>query len=373
MLKRAARLLIACCVGLLLAALTAELCLRVYNPFAFRTRGADIVLPVNARYIIDNTATDKLDRQVRHSKNSLGFRGPEPGSAAPGSLMVLTIGGSTTECFYVSDGKTWPDLLAQALGREFGDRVLLDNAGLDGQSTRGHLILLEKLPRLMHADVILFLVGINDVSVEENAVYDLSLERGGAAAGQQSLKARIRRAAMQSELVDTLVNLWRSWQARKSGLNHTVLDFRAMPQLRPGATPKSTPPDESRLARYAARLERMAALCAAQGTTAVFMTQPALYGPAVDEDTGVDLGNIDVSGGVSGNAAWARLEAFNAVTREVAARTGTPLIDLAARLPKRSAYFYDFIHYSNAGNRAVADAVYPAFAAVIRTRLERAR
>ena len=77
-----------------------------------------------------------------HTKNSLGFRGAPPPRDFPDYLTIITIGGSTTECFYLSDGRTWPDLLGQNLSREF-NRVWVNNAGLDGATTYRHLILME--------------------------------------------------------------------------------------------------------------------------------------------------------------------------------------------------------------------------------------
>ena len=57
-------------------------------------------------------------------------------------LSLITIGGSTTECFYLSDGKTWTELLGLRLARDF-PKVWINNAGLDGATTYRHLILLE--------------------------------------------------------------------------------------------------------------------------------------------------------------------------------------------------------------------------------------
>jgi len=65
--------------GSLLALALLETSLRLFrNPFGFRVRGDQIVLPVHRRYEIHNTQIPKLDAVIIHTKNSLGFRGPEP-------------------------------------------------------------------------------------------------------------------------------------------------------------------------------------------------------------------------------------------------------------------------------------------------------
>src|SRR5438105_4577379 len=90
-----------------------EACLRLYNPLPFRVRGDQIILPVRQSYTFNNRGTHKLDSVTHHTKNSLGFRGPEPPRDWSSRLTILAIGGSTTECLFLSDGKTWVDQLAR--------------------------------------------------------------------------------------------------------------------------------------------------------------------------------------------------------------------------------------------------------------------
>ena len=52
------------------------------------------------------SASEKLDEKIIHTKNSLGFRGDEPPDDFNPALTVVTVGGSTTESIYISDGKT---------------------------------------------------------------------------------------------------------------------------------------------------------------------------------------------------------------------------------------------------------------------------
>lgn len=54
-------------------------------------------------------------------------------------MTIISVGGSTTECFYISDDKTWTHILGMKLKSVF-TRVWINNAGLDGHSTFGHII-----------------------------------------------------------------------------------------------------------------------------------------------------------------------------------------------------------------------------------------
>ena len=82
--------------------LALEIGLRIYNPFPFRVRGDRIVLPVHQRYTIAHTGAARLDPVTHVTKNSLGFRGPEPPRDWSRRVTLLTIGGSTTECLFLS-------------------------------------------------------------------------------------------------------------------------------------------------------------------------------------------------------------------------------------------------------------------------------
>ena len=112
-----------------------ELILRVYNPLGFRIKGDKIILPINKKEIIRHEhGLGKLDKVVVHQRNSLGFRGPEPPADFPRNLTIVTVGGSTTECFDLAEDKTWPHGLGVNLQCDFKP-LWLNNAGLSGNST----------------------------------------------------------------------------------------------------------------------------------------------------------------------------------------------------------------------------------------------
>jgi hypothetical protein len=93
------------------------------------------------------------------------------------------------------------------------------------------------------------------------------------------------------------------------------------------------------------------------GIEPVLITQPVLYGHVNDDVTAVDLRTV-VAGELNGETEWDALEMYNNATRETGQREKVVVIDLAAKLPKSSRYYYDFFHYTNEGARAVGDIVY---------------
>ena len=62
-------------------------------------------------------------------------------------------------------------------------------------------------------------------------------------------------------------------------------------------------------------------------------------------------------GEVNGGVQWQVLELYNDVTRTVAEAHNVFLVDLAGSMPKDSAYYYDYHHFSNDGALVVADIV----------------
>ena len=157
-----------------IALVGAELVLRARNPFGFRMRGNTLVLTANKVYDIRADAksrSDQIDAHVVHTKNSLGFRGPEPPRDFADWLTMVAVGGSTTECFYLSDGRTWPERVAARLQPEMR-KVWLDNAGLDGHSTFGHLLLTRQALVPLHPKVTLYLIGVNDMFADEPRGFD---------------------------------------------------------------------------------------------------------------------------------------------------------------------------------------------------------
>ena len=126
----------------LCALLVLEVFLRVVNPLGQRIYGDQIVLPKNTQHTIHNAGNAKLDELVEFSTNSIGFRGAEPPRNFDAALTVVAVGGSTTECLFLSNGRSWPEVAGRLLAPSF-EPFWINNAGLDGHSTFGHLFLLD--------------------------------------------------------------------------------------------------------------------------------------------------------------------------------------------------------------------------------------
>jgi lysophospholipase L1-like esterase len=337
-----------------------EIILRIYNPLGFRIKGDKIILPINKKEIIHHEhGLGKLDKVVVHQRNSLGFRGSEPPADFPRDLTIVTVGGSTTECFDLAEDKTWPHLLGVNLQSDF-KRLWLNNAGLSGNSTFGHYILMQDYLVKLKPKVVIFLVGINDLGIRGERDFDQRIH----GVNFRSLERFLASAAVYSELATAALNLYRYYFPKSVMINNQndpqEIDFKNLPIFTVSVLSISAMIKDHQdhyLRPYKARLERLITICREHDIMPVLLTQPVLYGEGVEETSGVDLSHRLVAQDMDGATAWQVLELYNGVTREVGRERGVLVIDLAREMPKNSGYYYDLMHYTNAGAARLADIV----------------
>ena len=353
-LQARAGLLIDLILGLIIGGFLAEGYLRYMNVIPSQVQGSHIILQRNHVYRLDHINLRGTDGRLIHTRNSLGFRGPEPMADFNQRLTIIAVGDSTTECFYLSDGKTWPERLQVLLEKE-NPTVWVNNAGLDGHSTFGHDILLREDLLAIKPRVILFMVGLADVGHEDLNVEDLKMARPSR---RRQIEAWIEE---HSRLATFASNTLRTLLSAHGTAQHGNIDVRQLPIIRTPAAdyaPVIAEHTQRYLPGYEKRLRGLVELCRQNQIVPVLITQPVLYGPAKDDVTGVDLGQVAGPEGVSGAASWTLLNSYDNVTRRVAHDLHVPLIDLARELPKSTLYFYDYDHFTNAGAEAAAEIIH---------------
>lgn len=355
-LKRKKRPFLALLFGCFVAGILLEGMLRIDNPFTPRLRGERILLPRYARYEIERTDLVGVPSRIVHTKNSLGFRGPEPPADFESFETIITVGGSTTECFFLNDGTCWTSRMADRLAKEI-PRLWVNNAGLDGHSTFGHAILVRDVLRHLRPKWVFFLVGLNEVGRDDLTRWDRDF-----LGERDDLASRLKTWARKSEIVLLLQNLRRCLLARRLVIHRAAFDIREVPAgwIAPERAAAILASHTPYLEAYRQRLLHILDLCRAASIQPVFITQPALYGEGIDPATGVDLASRGEGEG-NWTLQWAILEKYNDITRTVGAEQGIWVIDLAHLLPKDSRYFYDTHHFSTAGAEAVGTIVAEEF------------
>jgi lysophospholipase L1-like esterase len=354
-LKSAAKNLGALALGCVVALGLLEIALRIKNPFESRVRADRIILPAHRRYVLVGGPAFGPTDTVIHTKNSLGFRGPQPpADGIARHFSIIAIGGSSTEGYYLPDGATWPERLAALLEPRFSD-LWVNNAGLDGHSTYGHQVLMRDYVGALKPRVVLFLVGANDVGSDYwGGDHVLSQIRSGVRFG--TLEGFVKSGAAYSEVMNVALNLYRYWRARARGVPHRRFDWAREPVL-PYPEPDLAAVLETHrrewIPLYDSRVRALVSLTREYGIVPVLITQPVLYGDVRDDVSGADLAAIPV-GPRPGHTQWRIMQQYNDATRKVAQAEGVFLVDLAAEMPKSSRYFYDPFHFTIAGADLVA-------------------
>jgi lysophospholipase L1-like esterase len=347
-----------CFIGLVLV----EAYFRVVDPFPMLLRGGRIYLPIHFETELSGHGTPGLDDRILVTYNSIGFRGPEPPEEWGSHLTIVCVGGSTTQCGYLSDGKTWPDQLAIRLSAQL-DNIWVNNAGLDGHSTFGHLHLVDQYVSQLRPQVALFLVGANDVGRADLNRYDRAARTGNTPATSSLVRAMHNTMLERCDVYAVVDNLRRQRMARKRGLMHDPafghgeladVDSVSLTDEQRAAFLRSV--DQSLVTSYKRRLVELVTLCRKSGIRAVLVTQPVLYGEGLDEALNVNLENVAVADS-DGSTQWKLLQQYNKVTTEVGSELGVPVIGLGEQLPKLSQFYYDLIHYNNHGAAQVASLI----------------
>ncbi|QNA43181.1 SGNH/GDSL hydrolase family protein [Lacibacter sediminis] len=339
--------------------LLAEIVLRIYNPFHFRVKGNTVQLPVNQKYKISTNASDGLDSVIIHTKNQLGFRGPDMGKDFANRYSIFVVGGSSTECLLLSDGEDWPNILLKKLQPQ-NPNLWINNAGIDGASSYGHILLLQQHLLRFKPKMIIFMLGINDINRVDINGFDNLVSINKA--------PLFVRAAEYSELWSTLLNLYRTKKARDKSLTHNSISA-----IIDGKTAMSDANmkklnfnlqggDGSLKATYKKRLLSLIELCRKNEINPVFITQPCITGNAVDSVTGKNMAHIQVTASMKGNEFWELLQAYNRITIETANEEQCFVIDAASSFPKSRQMYYDLMHFRKEGAQAFADTVYTSLA-----------
>lgn len=287
-----------------------------------------------------------------HSTNKWGLRGDEPPSDWENYYTIITVGGSSTQCFYLDDHKTWPYLLQEKLKKKY-PKVWVGNGGLDGQTTRAHIIFMQYVIAKVKPKAIIFLTGLNDLLLsfnEDNRLYGLLFER---AHWKYWIFAH-------SRLIQVLY-IW-----KKIIFNHvTVVKEIGHGNYKPKLLIKKEdhlPTDLTTLLpsleEYHQNIRKIIEMARLLNVRIIFLNQPMLFDDTPYwrqvEGQFYWLNNKYI---LSAATYWKLLEIFNKELLETCFLENVEYIDLASLIPHNELYFYDSVHFTEKGAELVAQKI----------------
>ena len=281
---------------------------------------------------------------ITYSRDKYGLRGPYRDD--PARIDILTVGGSTTDQRFISDGSTWQDVLQKGLASA-GVPVGIANAGVDGHTTVGHIQAFDwwfpYVPRLK-PKYILFYVGINDFDIDENVNFDEFMS--GSIVGEIKNSSAIWHAVRVVRGI---------YLAFFFGLAHQKIDF--------GKVEWTTEPLQTdyafmkpRLDAYGQRLRILVRKTHDFGSRPIFVTQPSrLFRLAKDEVEGSKEETSFDGRKINGVDYYHLKRKFDEEIQIVSRQSKVPFIDLASMSGWEDADFYDFYHMTPTGARKVGE------------------
>ncbi len=289
---------------------------------------------------------DTASAIIKYTRDKYGLRGTYGDD--PSRIDLLTVGGSTTDQQYVSDGSTWQDVLQNQFA-SIGTPVGVANAGVNGQSTFGHINDFEYwFPYIPHLRprYVLFYVGLNDFYIDEGFSYDALIY-----ADRYPLLATLRENSALWHLQRAIRGTYKAMIVLK--IHHKKVDFT---KVRWTSTPFQNDYGfmSSRLHAYARRLNILIEKTRAFGSEPIFVTQPSRQFRLTKE--GIQ-GRADVTiydgRKINGVDYYHMIREFDRVMEVVCREMHVLFVDLAAELEWADNEFYDFTHMTPRGARKV--------------------
>lgn len=295
---------------------------------------------------------------IYHSTNKWGMRGDKipPQEDWDKRTTVVTIGGSTTHDYYLSDDKTWSAQL-QTLLRQINPDIIVQNAGISGHSTRGHLLMMKTVIPEIKPDVVILLVGINDLGLSLNE----ELLLFGGPAGKDNVRYYLFTRSKTLQFFNTW---WQVLVNKNRIIKETQFSYPNGYPIRQisGSTPL---PDslETMLPSLKEFKDNIAGIIDAakrEGVKIVFLTQPMLFDDTAywDRIEGRSYWMGKQKYRISASTYWKMLKVFNDNLIKICKSEDVLCFDLASVVPHEQKYFYDDVHYNDAGAELTAKKVF---------------
>ena len=292
------------------------------------------------------------------STNNLGLRGDDLVRPKPDDeWRIFTVGGSTMECIILDDSRDLSRVLQETLDDpDSGRRTRVYNAGKSGDRSYDHLAMTAHRLAHLEPDVIVVFAGTNDLFAGLFATDYLHLEPR-----QLTNRDLLKYLAGESQLYRRLYAAARRFRRRTAREIQETIEFETntaqKAELQRSFAPIDRPPRVD-LDAYATNLKSIIAVARAAGARTVLMTQATTWNSTIDPDAAAwHWMRLRQGGTYNERVMDAALESYNDVMRELAISENVELVDLARLLPKSLEFFYDDMHFNDAGARVTAEAL----------------
>jgi lysophospholipase L1-like esterase len=300
-------------------------------------------------YLSGKDSLEKKQYMFRTDEN--GFIMPSKVHQDP-DITLAFLGGSTTECLYVTEGLRFPFFAGKLLGNKLKKKVVSYNAGRSGNTTLHSInILLNKLIPLK-PDAVVMKHAINDLVILllDDSYYNDNPTRSTVLFAYSSKDIHTFKEFMSALKTFLLPNTYEV-------LRKTFV---------PGATDefahtrgKQVKLNKERLANeFKANLQIFIDICRARGIKPILMTQSNRFKESqLDRVIKYRVAKVKADHGLEYKDFKEVYDLFNETTREVGKENGVLVIDLAKRVQQDKKYMYDSYHFNDYGSKYVSEII----------------
>jgi lysophospholipase L1-like esterase len=321
--------------------------LREFNPL-FR----DVLVP-NADAMRSSDGLTQKSYVLRIDRQ--GFIMPSRVHEHP-DVTIVFLGGSTTECVYVDENLRFPFLAGRLIEEQTHLKANSYNAGKSGNNTLHSLdVLLNKVVNL-HPDIVVMMHNINDLAIlmYDKTYWNDNPSRSPIIEKKPNFKTvgkdleqtfHLVRDLTFPYLARTIKGAFRS--SRKSNGD----EFQA-------SRGKKIVIDQDMMVReFTLNLQTFINICRARGITPVLMTQASRLTAHPDPLIKEQMLKLKASEGITYAEFKGVFDRLNETIREVGAKNGVLVIDLAREIPENRENFGDVAHFNDEGSKLVAEKI----------------
>lgn len=322
-----------------------------------KTRSINIIRNVQIKYDVESIYGKGLPTVI-YTRDKNGLRGACTDAS---TIHVLTLGGSTTDQRYVSDGNTYQDSLQSLLTEKYGKQICVSNAGVDGHSTFGHLESFRiwfPLIDGLKPKYFLFYVGINDAGFRSapTAGFDVLQRRD-----ESGIRSTIRQKSAIYDLLRSVRNIVRGINGQHVYAGHSV----RTPDESEFTATKKTDFIEVEIAKnsesFEKRFSELILRTRSYNAKPICVSQPHLFSKNVSgtkrgvekvfEYAGVTYNGLDYEASVSD---------LNKVMMRLCLANDGYFINLASKRYE-AGNFYDAVHMTQSGAKRLGAYMYDEF------------
>ncbi len=293
-----------------------------------------------------------IEGKISFTINQYGVRGPEIWPSSRND-RILCLGGSTTECLYVTNEKSWPWLLGTRLTSELERDILVANIGRSGHFTLHHTYQLKHYKHIDKFGVVIIMCGINDVGTLLRDNYEkrvalvprdsfMNAAYGGA---YYHYSYFVRVLKNMSRVDRVLVQI----KQDSAGEWHRKVRQKRQEQLVKNTITSIPAKLQIGLDIYRSNLVEIIEQCSKQKQRLIFLTQATLYHKNMPNALKALLTQYTETGAYTPEILEQVNLAYNKTLLDVSQEHSILCVDLASLLKKDTSVLYDDCHFNESG------------------------